>query len=49
MLSNAFALGKESHQLVSNDAAGMAKTLGAQLLSRTRVTAIDRSCPTWRR
>jgi rubredoxin-NAD+ reductase len=41
MLSNALALGKDWHQLASSDAAGMAATLGAQVLTHTRVTAID--------
>jgi rubredoxin---NAD+ reductase len=41
MLSNAFALGKTPQQLASSDAAGMAVTLDAQLLTHTRVTAID--------
>lgn len=42
MLSNALALGKAAHQLVSASAAQMADTLGARVLPHTRVHAIDR-------
>jgi rubredoxin-NAD+ reductase len=42
MLSNAFALGKQASQLVSSDAATMADTLRAEVLTHTRVSAIDR-------
>ncbi|MBB3219422.1 hypothetical protein [Pseudoduganella umbonata] len=37
MLSNALALGKEAAQLVSATAGQMASTLGARLLTHTRV------------
>jgi rubredoxin-NAD+ reductase len=42
MLSNAFALGKAAPQLVSASAEQMAATLSTQVLSETRVHAIDR-------
>jgi rubredoxin-NAD+ reductase len=42
MLSNAFALGKQAAQLVSSDAARMAATLDAEILTGTRVSGIDR-------
>jgi rubredoxin---NAD+ reductase len=41
MLSNAIALGKEARQLVSHSAEQMAATLGAAILTHTRVTGID--------
>ena len=41
MLSNAFALGKEVRQLVSQEAAQMAAQLGAEVLTGRTVTAID--------
>lgn len=41
MLSNAIALGKGAAQLVSHSAEQMAQQLGATVLARTRVTAID--------
>jgi rubredoxin-NAD+ reductase len=41
MLSNAIALGKQAPQLVSGSAQQMAATLGAEIRTRTRVTAID--------
>jgi rubredoxin-NAD+ reductase len=42
MLSNAFALGKAAPQLVTAGAEQMAATLSAQVLTHTRVHAIDR-------
>lgn len=41
MLSNAFALGKDVPRLVSGDAAAMAATLKAEVLTHTRVRSID--------
>ncbi|GAB3432864.1 FAD-dependent oxidoreductase [Massilia solisilvae] len=41
MLSNAFALGKDVPRIVSNDAATMATTLKAEVLTHTRVHVID--------
>jgi rubredoxin-NAD+ reductase len=41
MLSNAFALGKQAPQLVSASAEQMAAQLGAEVLTQTRVVAID--------
>ncbi|MFD2366958.1 NAD(P)/FAD-dependent oxidoreductase [Pseudoduganella sp. GCM10020061] len=41
MLSNAFALGKDARQLVSQEAAQMAAQLGAQVLPSRAVEAID--------
>ena len=46
MLSNAIALGKGAHQLVSHSAEQMAQQLGAVVLTATRVTAIDSSAHT---
>jgi rubredoxin-NAD+ reductase len=42
MLSNALALGKEAAQLVAAGAAENAAALGAEILTHTRVTGIDR-------
>jgi rubredoxin-NAD+ reductase len=46
MLSNAFALGKEAAQLVSQSADQMAATLGATVLTHTEVVAIDSAART---
>ncbi len=46
MLSNAIAMGKGAQQLVSASADQMALQLGAQILSHTRVSAIDSSAHT---
>ncbi|HEU4372690.1 MAG TPA: FAD-dependent oxidoreductase [Telluria sp.] len=46
MLSNAFALGKDAAQLVSQSAEQMAATLDAQVLTRTEVVAIDSAART---
>jgi rubredoxin-NAD+ reductase len=46
MLSNAFAMGKEAPQLVSHSAEQMAAQLGATVLTRTEVTAIDSAART---
>jgi rubredoxin-NAD+ reductase len=46
MLSNAFALGKAPAQLLSHSAEQMAATLGAEVLTRTEVTAIDSAART---
>ncbi|MDB5907651.1 MAG: alkT [Massilia sp.] len=46
MLSNAFAMGKEAPQLVSHSAGQMATQLGATVLTRTAVTAIDSAART---
>lgn len=41
MLSNALAMGKDARQLVSQEAAQMAKQLNAQIWSHTTVLAVD--------
>ncbi|WP_426106082.1 FAD-dependent oxidoreductase [Massilia sp. TSP1-1-2] len=48
MLSNAIALGKAAHQLVSHSAAQMAVQLDATVLAHTRVLAIDTAASTLR-
>jgi rubredoxin-NAD+ reductase len=46
MLSNAIALGKDAPQLVAASAERMAATLGAEILTHTRVSGIDRDSRT---
>jgi rubredoxin-NAD+ reductase len=46
MLSNAFALGKEAHQLVTQTAAQMEAQLNAVIVSRTRVLGVDTTAMT---
>ncbi len=46
MLSNAIAMGKGAHQIVSHSAEQMALQLGAEVLGNTRVSAVDSSAHT---
>jgi rubredoxin-NAD+ reductase len=46
MLSNAFALGKEAHQLVTQSAVQMAAQLNASILCQTRVRNVDTTAMT---